>query len=174
MYAPAAGPTANAAVSATPLAVSHTRSTPSPRARQILLATSQNAILPGRYCSPRHRMSFYVVDTARRIIGCHLTRQMTVQNTRLGSMTRRAIGLFRYIARVQCPYRVAGNASALRAEKRAPGRMPIQSCGQSVTARRGREAIYRNRPISSGPYRQCRRWRRWRRRRGDWRGARRR
>jgi hypothetical protein len=31
------------------------------------------------------------------------------------------IGRFRYIAWVECPYIVAGKASSLRAEKRAPG-----------------------------------------------------
>ena len=48
------------------------------------------------------------------------------------------MGRFRYIAWVECPYRVAGKASALRAGKRAPGTqvVPIHSCGQSVSARR--------------------------------------
>ena len=55
-----------------------------------------------------------------------------------GSLAHALIGRFRYIAWVKCPYRVAGKASALRAGKRAPGRMPIQSCRQSVSARRGK------------------------------------
>jgi len=50
----------------------------------------------------------------------------------------RAIGRFRYIAWVKCPYRVASKASALRAGKRAPGSMPMQSCRQSASARRGK------------------------------------
>jgi len=53
-------------------------------------------------------------------------------------MPWRSIGRFRYIAKLKCPYRVAGKASALRTGKRAPGRMAIQSCGQSVSARRGK------------------------------------
>jgi hypothetical protein len=40
---------------------------------------------------------------------------------------------------MKCPYRVAGKASALRTGKRASGGMPIQSCGQSVSARRGKQ-----------------------------------
>ena len=47
-----------------------------------------------------------------------------------------AISRFRYIACMKYPYRVAGQASALCAGKRASGRMPIQSCGQCVSARR--------------------------------------
>jgi len=39
---------------------------------------------------------------------------------------------------VECPYTVAGKASALRAGKQASGLMPVQSCGQSVSARRGK------------------------------------
>jgi len=48
------------------------------------------------------------------------------------------IGRFRYIAWVKCPCRFAGKASALSAGKRPPGCIPIQSCGQSVGARRGK------------------------------------
>jgi hypothetical protein len=47
-------------------------------------------------------------------------------------------GRFRFITCVKCPYGFAGKASALRAGKRASGGTPIQSCGQSVSARRGK------------------------------------
>jgi len=49
-----------------------------------------------------------------------------------------AIGRFRCIAWVICPYRVAGNVMALRAGKRAPGFMPIQRRRQIVSAQRGK------------------------------------
>jgi len=49
-----------------------------------------------------------------------------------------SIGRFRYITWVKCPHRVADKAKALRAGKRASGRMPIQSCGQSLSAPRGK------------------------------------
>ena len=52
-------------------------------------------------------------------------------------LTSMSIDRFRYIDWVNCPHRVAGKASALRAGKWAPGSMPIQSCGQIVSARRG-------------------------------------
>ena len=54
----------------------------------------------------------------------------------LPARSSNAIGRFRYFACVKCPYRVAGKASAPRAYKWAPGQMPVQSCGQSINARR--------------------------------------
>ena len=62
---------------------------------------STPAIEPARYRSPRHRMSTNSRDEFPECV----------------SMTWRAIGRSRHIAWVQCPYRVVGKASALRAGK---------------------------------------------------------
>ena len=48
------------------------------------------------------------------------------------------VGQFRYVTDLKCPYRAVVKVTALRAEKRTPGSLPIQSCGQCVGARRGK------------------------------------
>jgi len=80
-------------------------------------------------CSPRqppHSVRVPVLDTSS------ITQCSGAPHTDdVADAVRSSMGRFRYIARVNCPDRVAVKATALRAGKRASGRMPIQSCRQS-------------------------------------------
>jgi hypothetical protein len=66
---------------------------------------------------------------ARHVIQCRVTQETRVliynvaDDVAIGEHCW--IGRFRHIAWVKCPYRAAGKPSALRAGKRALGRMPI-------------------------------------------------
>jgi len=128
VYAPVARQPADAAATAASTAVAVRPSTavesriPAPAVQQ---ESVRSFLYPGDDELP---------DDVNMTIWEHLARS-SISNKH---STKRELGRFRYIVWVKCPYRDAVKASALRAEKRAPGRMPIQSCGQSVSARRGK------------------------------------